>query len=352
MVSHGAFLNQVNGLLHIGSMRHHDIVLQTTAVTFDVHLQDCLAPLMVGGTTVLLREGGNLDLDYVSTTCATHGITLITTVPSFLRAIYDYCESSGGSGGSTGWSRFRALSRIYSGGEALKPLLVSQLSERLGSGVTIYNMYGPAESTINTTYHACIPSDWSGAASTIAIGVPFPNYQCYVLDGYGAIVPIGSVGELYVSGASLFSGYLKRDDLTAAALLAPFPALLSSGITVPGDRLYRTGDLARYASDGQLVFCGRADFQVKLRGQRIEIGEIESTILSHGEVDNTVVIKREDGGQQYLCAYVTPRTGSTVTDTELRTSLLSHCQRTLASFMVPSVWMVLPVLPLNANGKY
>jgi aryl carrier-like protein len=190
----------------------------------------------------------------------------------------------------------------------------------------IWNLYGPAESTIACTYHFV---DMMSMIQSIPIGKPLPNYRCIIQDEFSQNVITNREGELYVGGVGVFAGYLGRDDLTEKAL-----------IEIDDELFYRTGDLVRMDRNGLLHYQGRKDHQIKLHGQRIELGEIEQCLLNTS-ISACVVMKR---GDDHLIAYVQT---SDMNEEQLR----QHCQFHLPPYMVPSIFMVLEKLPLNSNGK-
>ena len=201
------------------------------------------------------------------------------------------------------------------------------LSNILPNQTKIWNMYGPAEATIVSTYQRV---NINTELDSVPIGCPLPNYQCLIKDHFFQDVIINQEGELLVGGVGVFAGYLGRDDLTAKAL-----------VDIDGEIYYRTGDLVRLDEKGLLHYIGRKDHQVKLHGQRIELGEIERCLLNITSISGCVVMKWDD---DYLVAYVQ---SSSVSEDELR----SHCQSHLPPHMIPSFFIVLDKLPLNANGK-
>ena len=235
-----------------------------------------------------------------------------------------------------------SLRLVIIGGERALPERVERWNESVGATHPLVNAYGPTEGTVEAT--VCHLSELSSAqlhGREVPIGRPIGNAQVYMLDPYFQPVPIGVSGELYLGGAGVARGYLDRPTWTAASFIPnPFG-------DEPGARLYRTGDFVRYQPDGQIEFVGRIDTQVKIRGLRIELGEIEAVLNQHPAVSQVVVTAREDvSGHKRLVAYVVTRQPHTSTD-DLR-RLLKH---TLPEYMVPSLFVVLPALPMTPNGK-
>jgi hypothetical protein len=229
--------------------------------------------------------------------------------------------------------------RINLAGEPVPRALVDSL---YATGAReVYNLYGPSETTTYSTSAPLAP----GVSGLPEIGRPIANTRAYVLDGNLKPLPIGVPGELYLGGAGVARGYLGRPALTAERFLPdPFGTL---GGTAPGGRLYRTGDRARWRADGNLEFLGRLDQQLKLRGYRIEPGEIEAALSQHPNVRTAVVLAREDSPDDVrLVAYVVPEKAPPTSD-ELRGFL----QARLPGYMVPDAIVFLAALPRTANGK-
>ncbi|ARU62806.1 hypothetical protein CBW65_18885 [Tumebacillus avium] len=296
-------------------------VLFATSICFDLSVFELFVTLAAGGT-VLLAENA-LHLPELA---ARDDVTLINTVPSAIAELL----------------RLNAIPSsvrtVNLAGEAL-PLHFVQKLYALGTVEKVYNLYGPSEDTTYSTY-AMIDRE---TATAPVIGRPLPNTQAYLLDAHLQPVPTGVAGQLYLAGDGLARGYLGRDDLTAEKFIGdPFSA-------APDARMYATGDLARWLPDGNLEYLGRLDHQVKLRGFRIETGEIETLLLRHAAVREALVLLREDEpGQARLTAYlVTAAEGETPESNELRSLL----KQQLPEYMVPGHFVCLTAFPLSPNGK-
>ncbi|MCP3468524.1 condensation domain-containing protein [Bradyrhizobium sp. CCGUVB23] len=298
-------------------------MLFSTSISFDLSVYECFVPLSQGGTLYVVDNA--LALAQTSL-----DVTLINTVPSALAALLDKNAVPA------------SASIINLAGERLKAGLIEKIfeSSRIEK---LCNLYAPSETTTYSTW-ICMPR---GEAVVETIGRPIANTQVYLLDGHGAPVPFGAVGELYIGGAGVARGYLNRPELTAARFIAsPF---------VAGDRLYKTGDLARYLPDGNLEFLGRNDEQVKIRGFRIEPGEIAARLCEHALVREAVVVAREDrSGDKHLVGYVVcaPEAASNGPDGgALAGALRAHVSAHLPDYMVPSAFVRVAALPLTPNGK-
>ncbi len=234
---------------------------------------------------------------------------------------------------------FRGLRVLLSGGDAADPGSWRKVLDACGDGFVLLNGYGPTE---NTTFSLVWRAEESGLRDPVPIGRPIANSRAYVLDAALQPVPPGLVGELYVAGLGLAHGYIGRSDLTAERFL-PDPHAAE-----PGARMYRTGDLARLRDDGAIEFLGRIDNQVKIRGFRIELGEISGALGRHPSIAGShIAVEPAPEGDKRLVAYVVPRANETLTADNIR----DHLRRNLPDFMVPAGIVVVPALPLNANGK-
>src|SRR4029077_19732390 len=282
-------------------------------------------PLVHGASIVVIsdaaRESPPRFWDYVQR----KKVTLLNCTPSLIESLIG--DAPDGS----------SLHHLVLGGEPFTIKLHQTISEHLNVA-NITNLYGPTETTIDATGFA-VREDQRGPY--IPIGRPLPNYRVYVLGADLEPVPAEIRGELYIAGRGLARGYLGRAALTAERFIAdPFGP--------PGSRMYRTGDLALWRHDGVLEFLGRADMQVKLRGIRIEPGEIEAALVRHVDVAQAAVIARDyQGGSKWLVAYIVPTMGATVDAGELR-AYLAH---SLPEYMIPAAFVMLNRLPLTPNGK-
>jgi acyl carrier protein len=232
----------------------------------------------------------------------------------------------------SGWAGARSF-RVLCGGEALSRDLANALLGRAGA---VWNLYGPTETTIWSTIHSV-----SEDGSFVPIGRPIANTRLYLLDPNGQPVPIGVPGELYIGGAGVARGYLNRPELTAEKFVAdPFSK-------DPDARLYRTGDRARYRADGTVEYMGRLDAQVKVRGFRVEPGEIEAALTTHPGVREAAVVLCESGGAERLVAYLVFEAGAPSAPGELR----AYLKKTLPDPMIPAAFVSLEALPLTPSGK-
>ncbi|HEY4589695.1 MAG TPA: amino acid adenylation domain-containing protein, partial [Thermoanaerobaculia bacterium] len=301
--------------------------LLASSFAFDSSVAGLFWTLVDGGTLVLHREQSRLELPEFLATLAGRRPSSLFCLPSLYSLILEHAEPG----------QLASLRTVMVGGEACPPALVALHAERL-PGAALVNEYGPTEGTVWSS--ACFLK----AGEAVSIGRPIGNVRLHLLDRDLEPVPAGAHGELWIGGAALARGYLGRPDLTAERFL-PDPFSKS-----PGARMYRTGDRVRWLADGSLDFLGRLDHQVKIRGFRIELGEIEAALLALPGVREAVVVARSDRSDESdrsvrsrLIAYLT----GDATAEELRAAL----QERLPDYMVPSVFVSLPALPLNANGK-
>jgi len=325
LVCHESVMRLVIGPAYV-HLDEKSRLLHMAPLSFDAATFEIWGALLNGGTLVVMPAGAVSTEDVVAV-INRHQVNTAWLTAGFFHEVVD--EALEGLGG---------LKQLLSGGDVLSPAHVERVM-KLHPGLQLINGYGPTE---NTTFTCCYrvsrEEDLSGG---VPIGVPINNTQVYVLDGNLEPVPMGVTGELYAAGAGMARGYLNRPDLTAASFL-PNPHDSNGG------RMYRTGDLVRWRSDGAVQFVGRADRQLKIRGFRVELGEIEAALREFREVQGALATVRIDrSGNKQLVGYVVPHAGDALDGVELRRNLRNY----LPDYMVPATVMVLPFWPLTGNGK-
>ena len=321
-IPHRAVVNFLCSMAREPGLGADDVLLAVTTLSFDIAGLELFLPLVVGGRIVLAASDEVADGARLRELLESSGVTAMQATPATWRLLLE-----------AGWAGDSRL-KILCGGEALSRPLADELLQRCGS---LWNMYGPTETTIWSTLWKVEAGD-----GPILIGHPIANTQVYVLDGRRQPVPVGVAGELHIGGDGVMRGYWSRPDLTAGAL-APDTFGASSGV-----RLYKTGDLVRFRRDGNLEFVGRIDQQVKWHGFRIELGEIEAALARHTDIRAAAALVREDvPGRKQLVAYCVPRSMPGPPAGELRRFLGGL----LPPYMVPSAFVTLPDLPRTPNGK-
>ncbi len=297
-------------------------------LSFDAHVRQLFPPLLRGEPVWVLPEDAAADPVALLEALGSRGRVSFGGVPSLWGAVMDALDAGERPAP-------RGLRAVLLGGEALPAELVRRTRERFPD-VRIWNHYGPTEATVNTTVARV------EEAERVSLGRPIANARVYLLDAHGTPVPTGVAGELHVGGAGVSRGYLGRPELTAEKFVPdPFAG-------EPGARLYRSGDRARWLATGELEYLGRTDQQVKVRGFRVEPGEIEAALRRHPAVRDAVVDAREDGrGGRRLVGYVVAAGDAAVSAGELR----AHLAGELPEYMVPAAFVALDALPLTPNGK-
>jgi amino acid adenylation domain-containing protein len=326
-VSHQSLVNFLHFIRQQLGLIAQDIFLAVTTLSFDIAALELYLPLVVGAQIVLVSREAAVDGSQLLEKLNYTGATVMQATPATWHLLL-----------AAGWEDSQQL-KILCGGEALPRELAHQL---LGKGTSVWNLYGPTETTIwSTARQVSSHPITSIQDASESIGRPIANTQVYLLDRELRPVPLGVPGELHLGGIGLARGYLTRSELTAERFIPhPFSE-------VPGKRLYRTGDVARYLPDGNLEFLGRIDHQVKVRGLRIELGEIEAVLGGHPGVQETCVVVREDHpGEKGLVGYYVA--GAAVVEPE---ALRGYLRAKLPEYMVPAVFMRLAALPLTPNGK-
>jgi len=321
-IPHRALTNFLWAMRTEPGCSQNDVLLAVTTLSFDIAGLELFLPLIVGGQIEMASRGEAADGRLLRARLETGGVTILQATPATWRMLLD-----------AGWTGTPSLKALI-GGEPLPVDLVPALLARTAS---LWNMYGPTETTIwSSVQQVTRPGE------EITVGTPIANTTFHVVDSLLNPVPIGVAGELLIGGDGLARGYRGRPELTAEKFID------DSSNATPGARLYRTGDLARYRHDGQVVHLGRLDHQVKIRGFRIELGEIEAALGKHPAVRQSAVIAlTEPTKEARLVAYVVPALDALPEPSELR----DHLRQTLPSYMVPHQFVRLDELPLTPNGK-
>jgi amino acid adenylation domain-containing protein len=319
-ITHRSVINLLTSAARRTGFRQADNVLAVTTLSFDIAGLELFMPLITGATLTIASREATGDALALSALLSSSNATFMQATPATWRMLFE-----------SGWSGCKDLT-AFCGGEALKPELAERL---LKSCKDVWNFYGPTETTIWSTAWKASPGE------PIQIGRPLANTQVYVVDNSLRLLPAGVAGELLIGGDGVAVGYLKQPELTAERF---FPVSFGGE---PPVRVYRTGDLAAWLPDGSLVCYGRIDFQVKVRGFRIEPGDVESALRQHETVAEAVVMTcRDKQGDARLVAYLQPKNGRHSV-TELRDFLNTK----LPPYMVPSHFVFLGEWPLTPNGK-
>jgi non-ribosomal peptide synthetase component F len=301
-----------------------EAVLQKTPLGFDVSGWELYWPLSVGARLVVARPGGHRDPQYLSAVIRQERVTTVQFVPSMLDTFLAQPSSA---------ECADALRRVVCSGEALSSALVDAFHARL-PGVRLFNLYGPTEAAIEVSALECL-----AGRARITIGHPIDNARLHVLDPNAVPTPIGVPGELHIGGVPVARGYWRRPALTAQRFVPdPFG---------DGARLYRTGDLARVCPDGAIDYLGRLDQQVKIRGVRVELGEVETALCRYPGIRAAAVdVRPASAGGQRLIGYLVCD-GVPPSPADLR----KHMVELLPQAMIPGAYVVVPDLPVNPSGK-
>ncbi|WP_345890042.1 amino acid adenylation domain-containing protein [Paenibacillus dendritiformis] len=322
MIEHKSVVNFFDGMAECIDFSEGKKILALTTISFDIFVLEALLPLTRGLTVVMADEEMQKNPRLLAEFIRHHEIDMLQTTPSMMRLLAGQNKEQ--------FECLRGLKEIMIGGEAFPQALLDHMRRK--TSAKIYNLYGPTETTIWSTV-----SDVT-RKNKMDIGKPILNTQVYVMDDRNHMVPAGEEGELCIGGSGLARGYLHRPELTAERFV-PNPL-------VPGERVYKTGDRAKLLPDGNLQYLGRIDTQVKIRGHRIELEEVESALMEHPSIQQAAVASSQDkDGNNYLCAYF-------IADHDLSPGgLREFLSRSLPESMIPSYFIRLEHMPYTLNGK-
>lgn len=329
MNMHGGLTNRFLFMTRYFDADESEVVLQNSKHTFDSAVWQMFWPLTIGGHAVIPAQGEFLDLDRTIETISTYKITMTDFVPTIFNIMVSLVERSGEAR-----RKVASLRRLIVGGEEITPHTVHKLCSML-PGMRVTNGYGPTEASIGMIFHTVSPAD----GDAIPLGRPIDNCYVLILSEDLHLLPPGVPGEIVIGGTCLGGGYFRDPDRTAEAFVVnPFPE-------IPGDRLYRTGDLGLFDAGGMVRFLGRRDFQVKIGGVRVELGEIETTALACPHVRQAKVLVAQQQTRKSLALFA-------VGDGDLDEECLrEHMRRTLPRTSLPRLYFVLPDMPVTDHGK-
>jgi natural product biosynthesis luciferase-like monooxygenase protein/amino acid adenylation domain-containing protein len=336
MVHHGAVANLTQAFIRAHGFHAHHRILVIPPLFFDASVGDIFPALAVGAAVVFHPDPSQLNAAELLRFSTRHGITAVDTAAALWKTWTDELTATGRGIGNA------PLELMMVGAETIPMDTARAWRAATGGKVRLVNHYGPTETTVCATVHFDPEQPEEARSASFPIGRPLANARAYVLDAALHPVGVGAYGELYIGGAGVARGYHQRPSLTAGAFVPdPF-----SGHA--GARMYRTGDRVRWLADGALEFVGRTDHQLKVRGYRIEAGEVEAALRTHPAVRDALVLARDDApGGRRLVAYVTPSDGALPAEAELR----GHLSALLPEYMVPAAVVALDAFPVTPNGK-
>ncbi|MFD2169571.1 amino acid adenylation domain-containing protein [Tumebacillus lipolyticus] len=328
--THEGWVNRMHWMQRRYQLRADETVLQKTTLTFDDAAVEFFWPLMVGARIAMLKPELHKDPLAILEAAICYEVAVLQFVPSMLALFVDAITAESRA-------KLKALRVVISSGEALRADLVRSFLQQLpDSG--LFNQWGATEVSIDSTCHQVTAEDGE-AEGIVSVGRPIDNNLVYILDGQFNPVPVGVPGDLYLAGVGLARGYLNDEERTAEAFLP--------NRFVPGTRMYKTGDRGFYREDGAIMFLGRRDDQVKVRGQRVELAEIEAVMVTHPAIAECAVVAHKRPNGYYLVGYFEQVEGGRATTESLR----EHMLTLLPDYMVPARFVAVESLPLTDSGK-
>ena len=326
-VSHKSAVNRILWMHEMYPLTENDVILQKTPYTFDVSVWELFWWGMVGGRLAASKPQEHFLPARILDEVYRNNVTHLHFVPSVFELFLNYLEAN-----KEEVQKFSSVRYVFLSGEALSAELIKRFYALFDyTKVGLHNLYGPTECAVDVTYYPCKPGD----TNPVPIGKPIYNTQIHIVDKYMNLLPVGVKGELCIGGVNVGQGYLNNEELTAEKFVNnPFGE----------GKLYKTGDLAYFREDGEVIFCGRIDSQIKLNGQRIETDEIEAVISSIPQIEAAAVVVNKLRSPEMLVAFYCSAKDMTEEIREL-------CLRKLPSYMVPAAFVRLDKMPLNQSGK-
>lgn len=341
VVNHRALSARIGWAISHYSLNEDAVFLQKTPFNFDVSMWEIFWPLSIGATVVMADHEGHKDPRHLQRLIQQYRVSIVNFVPSMLSAFLELGALQGCD----------SLQYVLASGEALSRTLVERF-HRSDLHAELYNLYGPTEATVDVTCIRCA----SAPEAPVSIGHPIDNVQLYVLDNELRPVPIGVAGELYIAGEGIANGYWAREKQSKRAFL-PREKFRNLPQLPTSELVYRSGDLVRWNDDGTLAYLGRRDHQIKIRGHRIELGEIENQLNNMDVVREAfVAVNEEQEDRKQLYAYVSlkevdEQASEQADHSDVKQQMRQQLSSQLPDYMVPSVFIVVPKMPLSANGK-
>ena len=326
-ISHKSAVNRILWMHDFYPLEDKDVILQKTPYTFDVSVWELFWWGMTGRTLCASKPDEHFLPAKILDETQNHKVTHLHFVPSVFDLFLTYLENN-----PQEQDKFSTVKYVFLSGEALTANHINRFYNIYDyNKVSLHNLYGPTECAVDVSYYPCVPTD----IDPVPIGKPIYNTQLHIVDKYINPTPIGVIGELCIAGVNVGQGYLNNETLTKEKFIDnPFGE----------GKLYKTGDLAYWREDGQICYVGRNDFQVKVNGQRIELGEIEKIVGEVEGVDSVTVAVKQNNGKDVLVAYCC---GDNIDKSRIK----EHCDSKLPRYMVPSAFVMLDKMPLNASGK-